>query len=124
GPKAAQYCHRSEMVSTRGRERREKKTAAPRERSGRKGSTKSEVRNLSRRSVRPGASGFPHTLGDDPDFLDAGTLCRVDDVDDVLVAQRAGRHDEHRLVFALLVDVAQPGLELLDGDVLLVDRDP
>ena len=31
--------------------------------------------------------------------------------------------DEHRLVAALLEDVPQPGLELEDGDVLLVDRD-
>ena len=38
-----------------------------------------------------GAGRLPHAFGDDADLLDAGALGRVDDVDDVLVLERAGR---------------------------------
>src|SRR5439155_11746495 len=69
------------------------------------------------------AGGLPHPFGHDADLLDSGALGRVDDLDDLLVAQRARRGDEHRFVLALLVDVAQAVLELLDRHVLLVDRD-
>src|SRR5438067_8542942 len=70
---------------------------------------------------RGGASGLAHAFGDDADLLDAGALGGVDHVDDVAVAQRAGRDDEHRLVLALVEDVAQPRLELGQRHVLLVD---
>ncbi|MCL6498623.1 MAG: glycosyltransferase, partial [Firmicutes bacterium] len=70
-----------------------------------------------------GAGRLPHALGDDADLLDAGALGRIDDGDDLAVAQRAGADDEHRLLLALLEDVAQPRLELGHRHVLLVDRD-
>ena len=69
------------------------------------------------------ARRLPHAGRHDPDFLDAGPLRRVDDLDDVAVAKRFRAGDEHRLVLALGEDVAQPALELLDRDILLVDRD-
>src|SRR5205807_4803097 len=76
------------------------------------------------RLIRAGrAGGLPHPFGDDADLLDPGALGGVDDVDDVFVAQRPGAGDEHRLVFALLVDVAKPLFQLRDRDVLLVDGD-
>ena len=59
--------------------------------------------------VARGAGGLPHAFGDDADFLDTGALRRVDDVDDVLVLQRAGADDEHRLVVALVEDVRAAG---------------
>src|SRR5437660_12159541 len=69
------------------------------------------------------AGRLPHPFGDDADLLDAGAFGSIDDVDDVLVAQRPRTGDEHRLVFALLVDVAKALFQLLNRDILLVDGD-
>src|SRR5262244_2837882 len=69
------------------------------------------------------SSALSHALGHDSDLLDARALGRIDDVDDVAVAQRAIAADEHRLVLAVLEDGAKPLFELGDLDVLVVDRD-
>src|SRR5581483_5604208 len=80
--------------------------------------------DFARRGVLvPRAGRLPHAFGDDADLLDAGALGGVDDIDDVLVAQRAVSDDEHRLVLALIEDVPQTRLELRRGDVLIVDGD-
>src|SRR5207253_5947245 len=65
----------------------------------------------------------PHALGDDADLLNTGAASRVDDADDVTVAERRVADDEHRLFLARLEDVPQPALELLDWHDLLVHGD-
>src|SRR5262245_23076666 len=74
-------------------------------------------------SVSLRARSPPHVRGDDADLLDTCTLGRVDDFDDVLVAERFRAGDEHLLVFAGLENRPQTALELRDTDVGLVDRD-
>src|SRR5262245_25635768 len=69
------------------------------------------------------AAGPAHAFGHDADLFNARALRRVNDEDDVAVAERARRHDEHRLVLALVEDVAEPRFELLDRDVAVIDGD-
>src|SRR6266571_5675970 len=70
------------------------------------------------------SAGRPsHAFGHDADLLHAGAPRGVDDVDDVLVPQRAGSDDEHRLVLPLIEDVAQLRLEGVEGHIVVVDRD-
>src|SRR5258707_6545227 len=60
---------------------------------------------------------------DDADALDAGALRRVDDRDDLPVAEAAGAHDEHCLVQPACEDVPEPPFQLLQCHVVLVDCD-
>src|SRR6266545_4925678 len=80
-----------------------------------------------RRALRargsPRAGAFPHPFRNDPNLLDTSALGRIDHVDDVAVAQRAVAADEHRLVLAILEDGAKLFFELVEADVLVVDRD-
>src|SRR5688572_11094846 len=66
------------------------------------------------------ACGSPHTFSDNPNLLDAGALGRVNHRHDFAVPQRPRGRDEHRLLLALLEDVAEAGFQLGHADRLLV----
>src|SRR5262245_33823873 len=73
--------------------------------------------------ARSRSGALPHALRDNPDLLNARTLGRVDDVDDVAIPQRTVAADEHRLVLAVLEAGAKPLFELGELDVLVICRD-
>src|SRR3989442_8068061 len=58
----------------------------------------------SARAAKSPAGSRAHRLGDDADPIDAGAFRGVDYLDDVLVPQRAGAGDVHRLVPPVVVD--------------------
>ena len=61
------------------------------------------------------SSSPSHLLRHDPDALNTRALRRVDHTHDLAVAQRAGTHDEERLVAPVLIDLAQTRLECVHG---------
>ena len=68
----------------------------------------------------PYASCPTHTIGNDTDLFNTRTFRRVDNVDDLTVAQGACCSNEHRLVLPLFKDGSQTRGYIAELNLLLI----